>query len=80
MVESSTEVLAKEERWLEAISPLAPLQSSSSDGLQPLCFSIFDLCLCPLQNKITGGIYRNFYVKPEIAARRLKQTEVGGPK
>jgi hypothetical protein len=80
MVESSAEVLVKEERWLEVILPLVPLQSSFDDGLQHLSFSIFDLCHCPLQNKITGGIYRYFYIKSETAARGLKQKEVGGPK
>jgi hypothetical protein len=61
MVESIVEVLVKEERRLEAIlAAVPPLQSFSEEGLQPLCFSIFDLRLRPSRKQIPEGIYRRF--------------------
>jgi hypothetical protein len=45
MVEIAAKVLVKEERRPEVISTMAPLQSSSSNGLQALYFNVFDLRL-----------------------------------
>jgi hypothetical protein len=58
MVESIVEVLVKEERRLEVIPAAVPLQSSSDSGLQPLCFSVFDIHLRSSQKK-----YHKVYIE-----------------
>jgi hypothetical protein len=70
MVESIVDVLVKEERRWRWFLQWIPLQSSFGEGLQPLCFSIFDLRLRPSWNEILGDIYSSF----------LGQTRGGGVK
>jgi hypothetical protein len=47
MVESDEEALVKEERCLEAIPVVLPLQTSAGGGPQTLYFVVFYLCLYP---------------------------------
>jgi hypothetical protein len=60
MVESVVEVFVKEERRPETIQAAVPPPISLWRCLQTLCFSAFDLHLCPSQKRIPEGIYRRF--------------------